>query len=584
MKRLTSLALSLVMLLTLVVPALGAEVNPTPPDWVKAEEYLILPNDSAYQQETWDKLLLLRADAAAGNKEPQKGEPLYDAWNMGEATNSTVGLCFELGLIGMKYAENAANHRQAVRARRYFSLAQDTLTRSGGSRESAEYRLITLWYLRARLLECYSGTNQVFSGLKLETFLKESGYTMEQFRSYPALSVVTEEEWAKIDANTVKEKAAAEVAKTKASVTLDGLRVDTENLAVVKDGRTMIPVRCLAELLGADVSYDSASKSARISRAGVEIVMPIGKTTATVNGKPVEMDVAPYITNGRTMIPARYVSEFFGQNIQWVSETRTAAVTENKSLAGDSNLEAWALPMGAYPNWARTARADIFGGRARGTALDPEVIRQSVRPGKTTAYPYEEARFLLNGDSWDIQSREDLIETVCAMTANGHNGDFLHDVAMIKSLSPAEYQQILDNATGMDKYMFPYTKKLGEKWGDKGIIAWDLARMSNLVQWGYTAGYLTYPEALALLRPAAEAARKNFSSWKEFFENYLDGYNWWAREDVQGKGTWAATRGPTLERLLAKNDKNIFDDTLFQTPVKGVPNLTAEQLLQSVSQ
>ena len=31
-------------------------------------------------------------------------------------------------------------------------------------------------------------------------------------------------------------------------------------------------------------------------------------------------------------------------------------------------------------------------------------------------------------------------------------------------------------------YMFPYTKALGEKWGERGILCWDLFRMSNLVQ------------------------------------------------------------------------------------------------------
>ena len=87
----------------------------------------------------------------------------------------------------------------ATRARRYFSLARDELLDQGGSRTSKEYYLITLWYYRARLLECIPGTSQVFSGLKLQEFLTASGYTMEQFRSYPGLSVVTEEEWAAIE-------------------------------------------------------------------------------------------------------------------------------------------------------------------------------------------------------------------------------------------------------------------------------------------------------------------------------------------------------------------------------------------------
>lgn len=338
MKRRISLVLSLLMLLTLIPAALAAETAPTPPVWVKAEEYAVFEGDSTYTGETWETVLRLRADAAAGNLEPQSGD-LYTDWNIGEKTDAPASLQFELGLIGMKYAENSGSRRLATRTRRYFGLAKDSWLDEGGSRTDKTYYLFTLWYQRARLLECRPGTSQVFSGLELEEFLKASGYTMDQFRDCSALKVVTEAEWAAIDTRTAQERAETEIAKTRANVTLDGNWVNTENLARVVNGRTMIPVRCLAEQLGADVSYDKTLKAARIVRAGVEIVMPIGSKTCTVNGQPFTMDIAPYIENGRTMIPARYVSELFGQSIQWVAESRTAAVTENKALAGDTNLE-----------------------------------------------------------------------------------------------------------------------------------------------------------------------------------------------------------------------------------------------------
>ena len=136
---------------------------------------------------------------------------------------------------------------------------------------------------------------------------------MNQFRDCSALKAVTEAEWAEMTAGIDAEKAEAALAASRAKVTLDGNRIDTENLAKVVNGRTMIPVRCLAEQMGAEVSYDKTLGAARIVRAGVEIIMPIGSKTCTVNGEPFQMDVVPYIENGRTMIPARYVSELFGQ-------------------------------------------------------------------------------------------------------------------------------------------------------------------------------------------------------------------------------------------------------------------------------
>ena len=579
MKRRISLVLSLLMLLTLIPAALAAETAPTPPVWVKAEEYAVFEGDSTYTGETWETVLRLRADAAAGNLEPQTGD-LYTDWNIGEKTDAPASLQFELGLIGMKYAENSGSRRLATRTRRYFGLAKDSWLDEGGSRTDKTYYLFTLWYQRARLLECRPGTSQVFSGYQLEEFLKASGYTMDQFRDCSALKVVTEAEWAAIDTRTAQEKAEAEIAKTRANVTLDGNWVNTENLARVVNGRTMIPVRCLAEQLGADVSYDKTLKAARIVRAGVEIVMPIGSKTCTVNGQPFTMDIAPYIENGRTMIPARYVSELFGQSIQWVTESRTAAVTENKALAGDTNLEPWAMAMGAYLNAVNNGgRPTVFGGKGRGLSYGMDAIGKPSAVG--TVYTYEWARYILE-DSWGVTGRESLIQTVFGMTDSGHNADFQSDVAMIEGMSAAEYREVLKNAEGMDAYMFPYTKRLGEKWGDRGILCWDLFRMSNLVQWGYAAGYLTYPEALALLEPAAALVQENFKSWDEAFENYLDGYNWWAREDVGTKDPWTVTRGPYVKKLM-QNYSELFDDAMFKSPIKGVPGVTAESLLASVS-
>lgn len=514
MKRAFSWMLTLATALTLCAPALAAD--PTPPDWVKAEEYCTFADGDAYQAETWQEILRLRSDAAAGNLEPKQGLDSSDIWFWAGRNGDSVSLQFELGLIAMQYAENSGEKRDAMTARRCFSMAQDGYLDQGGTRNDATYNLLTLWYLRARRLECRPGTSMTFSGLELQEFLERSGYTMNQFRDCSALKAVTEAEWAEMTAGIDAEKAEAALAASRAKVTLDGNRIDTENLAKV--------------------------------------------------------------VNGRTMIPARYVSELFGQSIQWVSETRTAAVTENKALAGDTNLEQWAMPMGAYLGAVNNGGQLIFGGKGRGLSYGMDAIGKPSAAGDL--YTYEWARYILE-DSWSIRDRAGLIETVCSMTAAGHNANFLHDVEMIASMTDAEYRALLSEATGVDAYMFPYTKALGEKWGERGILCWDLFRMSNLVQWGYAAGYLTYPEALALLEPAAAALRENFSSWEEACENYLDGYNWWARENVGSKDPWTVTRGPYLKNLMEKNPA-VFDDALFSAPIKGVDGISAQALLESV--
>lgn len=345
----------------------------------------------------------------------------------------------------------------------------------------------------------------------------------------------------------------------------------------IRDGRTMIPIRALAEPLGADVGWDQATRQITLKRAGVTIVMTVDSTTAYVNGKAVEMDVAPYITNGRTLIPARYVGEFFGQKVDWDGEKRQVLVTEDKSAVGDSNLERWAIPMGAIQQGLNEGSHRWFAYKRAFT-----VANYTPNGGRGTreVLPAERCRDMLSY-AWDIDSREELIYTVCAMTVHGHNDGFFEAVELINSLSPAEYNEIISGG-GTDAYMFRYTKRLSEKWGDRGILCWDLFRMSSLIQFGYTAGYVTYAEALALLEPAATLLCENFSSWEEAYENYLEGYNWWARNDVLDKDIWETGRGTSYRMIVADKQYNTLDDTLFETGVIPVPGVTAEQLLRSV--
>ena len=379
---------------------------------------------------------------------------------------------------------------------------------------------------------------------------------------------------------TVPALAASSSGASRITINLDGrmLIIPDGVSPEIKDGRTMVPIRAVSEALGADVGWDQATKQVTLKRAGVTILMTVDSKTAYVNGKAVEMDVAPYITSGRTLIPARYVAEFFGQKVDWDGATSTVSITEDKSAVGESNLERWAIPMGAIQQgmnegshrWFAYYRGSTVAAYSPNGGFGSKEVLPSVRCRDMLSY------------GWDINSREELIATVCYMTLHGHNEDFLEDVAYIKTLTPAEYGQYL-NSDGVDSYMFPYTKQLGEKWGDRGILCWDLFRMSSLVQWGYVAGYVTYPEALALLEPAATLLRENFSSWEEAYENYLEGYNWWARNDVLDKDIWETNRGSTYKMIAADKSYPILDDTLFQTGVIPVPGVTAEQLLKEVT-
>jgi len=101
----------------------------------------------------------------------------------------------------------------------------------------------------------------------------------------------------------------------------------------IKEGRTLVPIRHLAEAGGFKASWDvsdPANKMVFIFKADQDpekdkehpfILLIIGQPTAMVNGNLVALDVAPEILNGRTMVPLRFVVETLGYQVEWLGNT-----------------------------------------------------------------------------------------------------------------------------------------------------------------------------------------------------------------------------------------------------------------------
>ena len=94
----------------------------------------------------------------------------------------------------------------------------------------------------------------------------------------------------------------------------------------IVNGRTMVPLRFVGEAFGATFEYDAIFKIIDINFGEQEIKMQIGRKVAFVNGKEMSLDVAPYIVNGRTLVPIRFISEVFGSNVVWDGTTKTVTI------------------------------------------------------------------------------------------------------------------------------------------------------------------------------------------------------------------------------------------------------------------
>lgn len=109
------------------------------------------------------------------------------------------------------------------------------------------------------------------------------------------------------------------------TVHVDGRYVATDVDPYVSNGRTYLPLRAAAESMGAAVTWDNNTRSATVSKDGIVIRCTVGSTVFTVNGVSRYNDAAPQIVGGRTMLPIRPIAEALGGSLAW--DGYTASVT-----------------------------------------------------------------------------------------------------------------------------------------------------------------------------------------------------------------------------------------------------------------
>jgi subtilisin family serine protease len=112
-----------------------------------------------------------------------------------------------------------------------------------------------------------------------------------------------------------------------ADMEVNGLTHKLDAAPFIKDGRTLLPIRALIEALGGSVQWNPFMKTATVLLGSRTVVLTIGSKTALVGGKPVALDVAPMIVKGRTFLPLRAVAENVGLDLAWEPVSKTVSLT-----------------------------------------------------------------------------------------------------------------------------------------------------------------------------------------------------------------------------------------------------------------
>jgi|GEM_PF-610479 len=115
-------------------------------------------------------------------------------------------------------------------------------------------------------------------------------------------------------------------AQTPIRVLIDGQPMTLQVAPVMRSGRLLVPFRALFEAFGATVGWQDATNTVTGELGGTTISLVIGRNAAVVSGRNVTLDVAPLIIAGRTLVPLRFVAENLGAEVTWSETAQTVTI------------------------------------------------------------------------------------------------------------------------------------------------------------------------------------------------------------------------------------------------------------------
>lgn len=123
-------------------------------------------------------------------------------------------------------------------------------------------------------------------------------------------------------------------AQSDVKVTLDGNDIYFPDAKPFIDerNRVLVPIRFVSEALGAKVDWENETRTAVIKQYNDKIRYTVYQPMAYLNGEMMVMDTYGILKDCRTMVPIRFISELLGCTIVWNENTSTVVITSPKAV------------------------------------------------------------------------------------------------------------------------------------------------------------------------------------------------------------------------------------------------------------
>lgn len=115
-------------------------------------------------------------------------------------------------------------------------------------------------------------------------------------------------------------------------MTANGIEKEIDSEPVIINQRTLLPVRTIIEEIGGTVDWNRETQEITLTYQGDTIRLVIDSTTAYLNDTAITLDTAPIIINGRTMLPIRFIAESFHFDVTLDSQTQTITIMKQQTM------------------------------------------------------------------------------------------------------------------------------------------------------------------------------------------------------------------------------------------------------------
>ncbi len=122
-------------------------------------------------------------------------------------------------------------------------------------------------------------------------------------------------------------------------IEIDGDPLILEIPPQIEDGRALVPFKAIFEALGLNISWNNYLRIATAYNEEISVSIKLNESFGNINGELIALDVPGQIKNGRTLVPLKFISEAFGNEVSWDPVKRLISIKSGfKPLTYTNNL------------------------------------------------------------------------------------------------------------------------------------------------------------------------------------------------------------------------------------------------------